>query len=307
MLFNNKEFVELCIKNANYERNLNAIKEASEMESYNKQHLETQNVYELRENKLKVEREYNKFISETKKSLLTECIYTLMDKACGYQSNPIQSDIIKRNIVDNYINEQGINTLLSSFKTKTFMLSEFARIVNKYTDIIVEKADKNDPDTFIIDQEDRDNFFDELKFDDVDEVAAAIKTRVSNSIDEFVNSNIKQKEELKEILKNSKEKIDNANNNEVRESYDLLAKKAMTNIREKKVTNVFESMVLSLAQASLKNEELKKIYTENNKLDMDSIVENVTIMYSFLETLNSAQIHKVNESYIQEVLESLKK
>lgn len=307
MLFNNKEFVELAIKNANYERNLNAVKEATIMESYNKQHLETQNVYELRENKLKVEREYNKFISETKKSLLTECIYTLMDKACGYQSNPVQADVIKRNIVDNYINEQGTNALLSSFRTKTFMLSEFARIIDKYTNIIVEKADKCNPDTFVIDQEDRDNFFDELKFDDVDEVAAAIKTRVSNSIDEFVNSNIKQKEELKEILKTSKEKIDSTYKEEVKESYDLLAKKAMTNIRERKVTNVFESMVFSLAQASLKNESLKEIYAKNNKLDMDSIVENVTIMYSFLETLNSAQIHRVNESYIQEVLESLKK
>lgn len=307
MLFNNKEFVELSIKNANHERNLNAVNEAKQMESYNKQYLDTQNIYELRESKLKIEREYKKFISDTKKSLLTECIYTLMDKACGYQSNQVQAAVIKRNLVDNYINEQGVNTLLSSFRTKTFMLSEFARIIEKYTNVIVEKADKNNPDTFVIDDEDRDNFFDELKFDDVEEVATAIKTRVSNSIDEFVNSNIKQKEELKEILTASKERIDNTNKEEVKESYELLARKAMTNIREKRVTNVFESMVFSLAQASLNNEELKKVYARDNKLDMDSIVENVTIMYSFLETLNSAQIHTVNESYIQEVLESLKK
>lgn len=307
MLFSNKEFVELAIKNANNERNLYAVKEAKEMESYNKQHVEAQNIFDLRESKLKVEREYNKFISETKKSLLTECIYTLMDKACGYQSNQVQANIIKRNIVDNYINEQGTNVLLASFRTKTFMLSEFARIIDKYTNIIVEKADKNNPDTFVIDQEDRDNFYDELKFDDVEAVSTAIKTRVSNSIDEFVNSNIKQKEELKDILRTSKEKIDGTNNEEVKESYNILAKKAMTNIRERKVTNVFESMVFSLAQASLNNETLKEVYAKDNKLDMDSIVENVTIMYSFLETLNSAQIHRVNESYIQEVLESLKK
>ena len=304
MLFNNKEFVQLCINNREYEKNLNKL---SESKINNSDSFSTENVFQLRENKLKVEREYKKFILDTKKTLLSECIYTLMDKSIGYQNNKVQADIIKRNLVNNFIEEQGVDVLLSRFKTESFLLSEYARIVNKYTNIITEKADKDNTDTFVVNQEDKDNFFDELNIEDAEDVASAIKMRVSDSVDEFVYSNIKQKEELKEVLTRSKEKIDSAKVDEVKESYNILAKKRMSEIREKRKMNIFESMVFSLAEATMKNDDLKKIYTIDGKLDMDSIVENCTIMYSFLETINSAKMVKVDESYIKNILKELKK
>lgn len=307
MLFNNKEFIQLCINNRNYQDKLNKINEAKELEAVREKRSAIDSIYMQRENRVALERAFNTFVKDTKKSLLSECMYTLMNKACGYQQNPVQADIIKRNLVDNYIEEQGVDRILSSFKGKTFMLSEFARIIESTTKAVVEKADKNNTDTFIIDQEEKDTFFDELNFDDVDEVSIAIKKRVSDAVDEFMYSNIKQKEELKEILTASKEKIDSAKNEEVRESYNLLTKKAVTNLKAKRKVNIFESMVVSLAEASLKNDNLKELYTKDSKLDMDSIVENVTIMYTFLETLNSAQIHNVNEAYISNVLKELKK
>lgn len=304
MLFNNKEFVQLCINNKDYEKRLNKINE-SKQESNNS--FSNEDVFQLRENKLRVEKEYKKFILDTKKTLLSECVYSLMDRAIGYQHDKVRADVIKRNLVNNFIEEQGVDTLLSRFRTESFLLSEYARIVNKYTSIIVEKCDKENADSFIVDQEDKDSFFDELDMEDADEVATAIKIRVSDSVDQFIDSNIKQKEELKEILTKSKEKIEASKSEEVKESYNILAKKRMTDIREKKVTNIFESMVFSLAEAAMKNEELKSIYTVNGKLDMDSIVENCTIMYSFLETINSAKMVKVDESYIKNVLKELKK
>lgn len=307
MLFNNKEFVQLCINNRNYQDKLNRINEAKELEATREKNSAIDNIYTQRESRVKLERAYNTFIKDTKKSLLSECMYTLMNKACGYQQNPVQADIIKRNLVDNYIEEQGVDRIISSFKSKTFMLSEFARIIESTTKAVLEKADKNDTDTFTIEQEEKDKFFDELNFDDVDEVSTAIRKRVSDAVDEFMYSNIKQKEELKEILTASKEKMDASRNEEVRESYNLLAKKAITNLKAKRKVNIFESMVISLAEASLKNDNLKELYAKDNKLDMDSIVENVTIMYTFLETLNSAQIHNVNETYISDVLKELKK
>lgn len=303
MLFNNKEFVQLCINNRDYEKNLSRINESKISDDS----MSNENIFQLRENKLKVEKEYKKFILDTKKTLLSECIYSLMDRSIGYQHDKVRADVIKRNLVNNFIEEQGVDSLLSRFKTESFLLSEYARIVNKYTTIITEKCNKENADTFVVDQEDKDNFFDEIDMEDADEVATAIRMRVSDSVDQFVDSNIKQKEELKEVLTKSKEKIEASKNEEVRESFNILAKKKMTEIREKRRTNIFESMVISLAEASMKNEDLKAIYTKDGKLDMDSIVENCTIMYSFLETVNSAKMIKVDESYIKNVLRELKK
>lgn len=304
MLFNNKEFVQLCINNKEYEKNLTKI---SESKNINSDSMSTENVFQLRENKLKVEREHKKFILDTKKTLLSECIYSLMDRSIGYQHDKVRADIIKRNLVNNFIEEQGVDNLLSRFKSESFLLAEYARIVNEYTNVIVEKADKDNTDTFVVDQEDKDKFFEELEMEDAEDVATAIRIRVSDSVDEFVNSNIKQKEELKEILNNSKEKIEASKNEEVRESYNILAKKRISEVRERRKTNIFESMVVALAEASMKNEELKSMYTVNGKLDMDSIVENCTIMYGFLETLNSAKMMKVDEAYLKGVLKELKK
>ena len=303
MLFNNKEFVQLCINNRDYEKKLSKVNESKN----NNDSMTNEDIFLLRENKLKVEREYKKFILDTKKTLLSECIYSLMDRSIGYQHDKVRADVIKRNLVNNFIEEQGVDNLLSRFRTESFLLSEYARIVNKYTNIITEKCNKENTDTFVVDQEDKDKFFDELDMEDADEVATAIKIRVSDSVDQFVDSNIKQKEELKEILTQSKERIEASKNEEVKESFNILAKKRMTEVREKRRTNIFEAMVFSLAEASMKNEDLKDIYTKDGKLDMDSIVENCTIMYSFLETINSAKMINVNEAYIKSILAELKK
>lgn len=303
MLFNNKEFVQLCINNRDYEKKLSKVNESKN----NNDSMTNEDIFLLRENKLKVEREYKKFILDTKKTLLSECIYSLMDRSIGYQHDKVRADVIKRNLVNNFIEEQGVDNLLSRFRTESFLLSEYARIVNKYTNIITEKCNKENTDTFVVDQEDKDKFFDELDMEDADEVATAIKIRVSDSVDQFVDSNIKQKEELKEILTQSKERIEASKNEEVKESFNILAKKRMTEVREKRRTNIFEAMVFSLAEASMKNEDLKAIYTKDGKLDIDSIVENCTIMYSFLETINSAKMINVNEAYIKNILAELKK
>lgn len=304
MIFNKKEFIELCINNVEYEKNLGKVTESKEE---NKGCITTEDIFKLKENKNKKEREYKKFIHDTKKSLLAECIYSLMDKSIGYQQDKVRADVIKRNLVDNFIQEQGVDSLISRFRTESALLSEYSRIVEKYSKIIVEKVDKDNPDTFLVEPEEKDKFFEELEMSDVDEIATAIKMRVSDSVDEFINSNIRQKEEIKEVLTKSKEKIESSRSEEIKESYNILAKRKISSIREGRKMNIFESMVFTLAEASMKDEQLKSIYTVNGKLDMDSIVENCTIMYSFLETLNSAKMVKIDEAYLKDVLEQLKK
>lgn len=306
MFTGRKEYVELCLKNREYEQNISGIQEAKSLEASNKQMSEVNNIYTLREGIEKRKRVYTQFVQGTKKDLLSECVFVLLDKATGYSFNEAQASIMKRNMVSSFINENGVDTLLNAMKSNSYVLAEFSRLVTKYTKIVTEKADKENTDTFCIDPEDRDNFFDELNTDDVEDVARVIKMRVSDSVDQFVQSNVQQKEELKEIIQNSKEKIDAARTEDVKESYGLIAKKAMTNLREKKKNNVLEAMIINVCESAMKNDELKQVYTVEGKLDMDTVVENCTIMYAFLETLHTSKLFKVDETYIKDVLEQLK-
>ena len=65
-------------------------------------------------------------------------------------------------------------------------------------------------------------------------------------------------------------------------------------------------MVYNVAESSLINESMRNIYTKQNKLDMDLIVESCEVLYTFLEMINTAKMKRINENYIYETLEGLK-
>ncbi|MGL5327858.1 MAG: hypothetical protein ACRDD7_01230 [Peptostreptococcaceae bacterium] len=301
-----KSYTELCIENYLRNNNLQRIQEASDLEKRNNEMASIANIYDLQHNKLKQERLFREFSLDVKKSLLAEVMVGLMENSIGYQQDKVRAEVMQRNLVNNFIEEKGAVAIIKSMKDKSYVLSEFARVIEKYSSIIIEKVDKQNSDTFIIQPEDKDNFFDELKTEDNEAVENAIRLRVADAVEQFINANIKQKEEIKEVLKASQEKIDDTNNEEVQESYKIQSKTKINNIKEKRTKTVLEQMVYTFAESSMKNETLKEMYAKDNKLDMDSIVENCTIMYAFLETVNTAMFDKVDSKFIDRVLSELK-
>ena len=70
--------------------------------------------------------------------------------------------------------------------------------------------------------------------------------------------------------------------------------------------NVLESMITRLSKAALTDSRLKEMYVqENGKLDIDSIVEDCTVMYAFLEMLQTSKIQNIDEAYIKNVLDDI--
>lgn len=257
-------------------------------------------------NRIGMARAYGVFKSQVKAGLLAETMIALMSEAYFYQHDKNKAELMARNLVEGYIKECGIDRLINSFKGKSYVLSEFARNIEKYTNIITEKCDKNDPCTFCIEDQDKDNFFEDLKSEDADELATVIKMRVSDAIDQFIDSNYKQKIELKEILQNSKDRMDAAKNENIKEAYEIQAKRAISEYTNNRKMNVLESMITRLSKAALTDSRLKEMYVqENGKLDIDSIVEDCTVMYAFLEMLQTSKIQNIDEAYIKNVLDDI--
>ena len=70
---------------------------------------------------------------------------------------------------------------------------------------------------------------------------------------------------------------------------------------------VFHAMVTSVCESVMKSpNNYKELMTENH-LNMPKIVDRVTLLYSFMETLNTTRLADMNESAIAEILEDLKK
>ncbi len=92
----------------------------------------------------------------------------------------------------------------------------------------------------------------------------------------------------------------------IKEAYERQGKAAIAKVRNRNNKGIFESMVFNISKSVFKDPEMKAMYTNESSLDLDAIVENVTIMYTFLETLNCAKMVDVNEKYINNILNGLK-
>ena len=103
-------------------------------------------------------------------------------------------------------------------------------------------------------------------------------------------------DELRTELVDSKKKIEKNDKDEnLKEAYASQAKRKITDIRAGKTKGVFEAMVYSVSQSAFKNEDAKKIFIENANLNMDTVVEHCEVMYTFLETLNTLKLIKIDE------------
>ena len=87
-------------------------------------------------------------------------------------------------------------------------------------------------------------------------------------------------------------------NAEIEEEANIICKQKIkkNNSRPK---SLFEFMVQNLAEQSMKSDTMRESYIENEKINIDKIVESVRCIYGVLETVNTLRLENVNEEYIQ--------
>ena len=268
---------------------------------------------EIRENEriqaLKKQRSFGEFSLNIKKSLLAETMVALFE---GSLPNDIKRNSYNKAIgiglINEYIEQTGVENILTKVKYNSLFLSEMNRLVNVYHKIITESVDKDDQD-FIFDPIHKDKFFEDIKGDDFDELCDITRMRVSDAVEEFIQSNINNKLDIEEVISHTKSKIDSAGygtDEEVKQEYANIAKRRINEIKNRKY-GVLEAVVQKVSKSAMTNESLKESFiNENGKFDMDKIVESSTAIYTFLEMMNTTKILSVDENYIKNFLENLK-
>lgn len=260
--------------------------------------------FELR--KLKIAKKF-KAKKDTKKAMVAECIYNIFDRSLGIQLESGKSyELMKRNLVESFVEEKGVDTLLENMKYTSIPLANMALLCEEYLDKIFEEVE-GDETEFIINNKERDSFYDKLKSVGTDDISDLVKVRVMSAIEDFTQSNRNTKSDIEDTLKYAQTKIDNTDSEDVKESVTIHAKRKNTLTLDNRSKNIFECMVENIARSTINNYEMK-CYTEaeTGRLDMYKIVENAKVMYTFMETLNTAKLEKIDESYVRDVLNSLK-
>lgn len=259
---------------------------------------------------------YISFTEAVRTQLMEYAIFDVYFRAVNQINTKLGRDLIQESsnpnvmhsIVFEFIREQNgpsrlINTLGSS--RSGYYLNNIHSAIKESMTAIIENADENDTDTFKVTDELMGKFKNKLNECGTDELAEMISNRVTDSIEEFIEKNAQDKNAIVSTLTATKEKIDSleTDNESVKETYTMLGKRMVSDIRQRP-NNLFGQMVHSLAKSALDNKSLHENFIENAHLNMPKIVSKVGIVYSFLETVSVMKLVKVDEAYVQEILDS---
>ena len=227
-----------------------------------------------------------------------------------------------RQLVTNFVNEEGSAKLLNKFKSTSYVMSEMAYIIETTIQSILEKAKQDESKSFKLDKEDKEKFYAKLEKVDVDDAVTKITDRVRTQQQEFVNNNMEEKAALSAALTKTQNKVEDnkaklaekANSEKakesavkVEESYIAMGKRRATDIRNSRTKNIFECMVYNLSKAAMINESAGQAFIDNSRLNMDKIVEHCETLCTFITALDSLKIINVNEAYIEKMLADIKK
>lgn len=227
-----------------------------------------------------------------------------------------------RQLVSNFVMEEGSRNLLNRMKKTSYMLSELAYITECQIQSVLEGTDKNNTETFKIDGKDKEQFYDKLSKVDVDETIDKITNRVREQTNDFINANMEEKARLSTSLEKTKNKVedvkeklsDKVNDEKAKEkaqkleeAYIAQGKRRASDIVEERSKNILEHMVYNLAKTAMLNEAASKVFVEDAKLNMDKIVAHCEVMCTFITALDSVKLIKVDEAFISDMLNDMKK
>lgn len=283
----------------------------------------------------------NNFSEQVRTDLLTKCLYDgMLKKVLKEQYANKHEKALAKNLVKNFIKEHGTINLINSFKNKSVYLNEWYEDIVVYHDAIMEQATAvavsvGIPEKNIFEIEDKTikDFIIDTKDTIPHDITKIITNRVEDAVSDFVDSNKKQKEELRKVYEKAKQKLDtiddmdntiNSNdplmqdfngdpNTELDPKYNV-QQEAVRMIRSKQrsfreqAKNVFSIMTDNTLEVIHRNQIIKEAYTTglNNRIDFQKLVNDTKVMYSFMECVNTLGIVDLDENEIASILNKMK-
>lgn len=294
-----------------FKRTLAENARKQEIENMNKLREEIDNAKLVHEAKID---NFYTYKADVKKTLLTEALGRIYKGSIFHITD--REAALCDSLLGSYIESTGVDAILKNMRfSKSGLLVSIYEAEQEAFDDITKDANAEDVTSQTIDPKAIEDFWDNIdKNNDIDDVTNMIRLRVSNAEEDFVNKNQADKEDIKTILKDTAERVQNAkasNDNDyseaVEESEMRIAKDKIYNIQHESYHNVFDRMVRNISEAVLKDQVIKEQFSlDNGRLDMDKIVESARCMYTLLEMVSSLKIEKVDSEYIESALKSIK-
>lgn len=239
----------------------------------------------------------DKFSTQVKESLIVEALDNILESSLP-EDTTLARRKFGKSIVCDFVKEEGCEELLSRFKTSSEILAEIAYLVESCHKSIMEKADSSE--NYAVMPSDSKKFYEKISDLPTDKVATEIGKRVVDATKDFVQSNLEEKEKMEKLATDIKDKIDKERNAEVKQEIANMYKTAVYNTENYKTKGIFEFMVNIAANKTIENPEL--LESTGSKFDINEVIKNTIVPYTFLEMVNTMNIKKVDEAYLKSLL-----
>lgn len=247
-----------------------------------------------------------------KEAFLFEAIKYFYNESSVQEIEKEELQTTKDTIIMGFIKENGVENILNKFRKRDVVLTDVANFVNESTRAIMEENEEKlkDPETAPEDIEvsvdDRESFIDKMaqQKEEIEDVGAMVQTHVANNVEEFIASNVEDRQQIKDILDDVKEKVASikaANADvaeQIKESKIMKARREIHKIKNSK-KNILECMVNHLSKRVIA-ENHQAFLDDRNSIKMDKIVETAECMLTML-VLSEAFGFEVNEKEVREL------
>lgn len=243
---------------------------------------------------------YNEFMTSVKEEFLSDCIYSVFNESLNrFDRDSKKHEFVKKTLVKNFVQEQGVDKLLTKFRNQNLLLSQFAYACDKAVKSVAETTTVYNKNSWTVDDDIKNQFIDDLKDCNSKEAIITITDRVADAETEFVNDNVRKKLEIDDILQAKKERLDamEGKPEEIKESVAAGFDRKVKALKNKYTSTIYRAITESMTKNAFLDDELKQIYIKEGNLDLKSLTEDAGIMYTFLETLYTTEM--VDESYIK--------
>lgn len=282
---------------------------------------ENQAIYEASNRRDAMQRRYATFSESVKTKLLCTAVDDIASAAMQKVNESLDREFFDTRdsanlsaIAFSFIHENGeASSLLYNMKrgATTQFLGELAKDIKQTHRDILEAVDTMDPDSYTVGDQVMADYRDKVKSEfGQEELVDSIADRVVTALKDFMTQNAEDKQKIVDAMTATKDKIEQLKDQdkpeEVQESYKNLARKYITSIRESK-KGLFNEMVMTMSKSIVKsqNQAIRETFMEGAHMNMEKIVKSVATMYTFLETVNSMRLVKVDNDFVKEVLASM--
>lgn len=247
-----------------------------------------------------------------KEAFLFEAIKYFYNESSIQEIEKEELQSTKDTIIMGFIKENGVENILSKFRKRDLVLTDVSNFVNESTRAIMEeneeklKDSETAPEDIQVSVDDRESFIDKMaqQKEEIEDVGAMVQTHVANNVEEFIASNVEDRQQIKDILDDVKEKVASikaANADvaeQIKESKIMKARREIHKIKNSK-KNILECMVNHLSKRVIA-ENHQAFLDDRNSIKMDKIVETAECMLTML-VLSEAFGFEVNEKDVREL------